>query len=60
MTKGLDADDYITADYAADLDSGLAADGSKGFDLNLTMGSSLTENFTWQRTTIYLQGSVSN
>jgi hypothetical protein len=34
-------------------------DVSKGFDLSFNLGSSFTQNFTTQRTTIYLLGSVS-
>jgi len=58
-TDNLDADGYITNAYAGDLDSALAASGSKGFDLHLNIGSSLSSNFSSQRTTIFLQGSVS-
>ncbi len=60
QTIGLSADGYITNAYAAALDSALAADGTQGFDLNLTMGTTLTTNFTLQRTTIYIQGSISS
>jgi len=58
-TDNLDADGYITNAYGGDLDSALAASGSKGFDLHLNIGSSLSSNFSAQRTTIFLQGSVS-
>jgi hypothetical protein len=58
-TSGLDADDYITNAYAADLDSAIAQHGTKGFALCLRMASSLTQNFSYQRTTVYLQGSAS-
>jgi hypothetical protein len=59
-TSGLDADGYIDVGYGSDLDSAIVASGTKGFALCLRMGSSLTQNFSYQRTTIYIQGSVSN
>jgi hypothetical protein len=58
-TDGLDSDGYITTAYGGDFDSALSASGSKGFDMCLNIGSSLSSNFTAQRTTIYFQGSAS-
>ncbi len=45
-TDGLDSDGYITTAYAGDVDSALSASGSKGFDLCLNIGSSLSSNFS--------------
>ena len=58
-TYGLDSDQYITTGYAGDVDTALGGGVSKGFDLSFNLGISLTQNFTTQRTTIYLLGSVS-
>ena len=59
-THNLDTDAYIPSAIGADFDSALAASGTKDFDINLTMGSSLTENFAQQRTMINLTGTVAN
>ena len=58
-TNGLDTDGYITASYAVEQDTGIAAKTNKVCGLCLNMGSSITQNWTAQRTTIYLQGSIS-
>jgi hypothetical protein len=58
-TNGLDTDGYITAAYAAEQDTGIAAGANKVCGLCLKMGSSISQNWTSQRTTIYLQGSLS-
>ena len=58
-TNGLDNDGYITAAYAVEQDTGIAASNNKVCGLCLNMGSSMTQNWTSQGTTIYLQGSIS-
>jgi len=58
-TSGLDSDQYITTGYAGDVDTALGGGASKGFDLSFNLGDSLTQNFSTQRTTIYLLGSLS-
>ncbi|HUT00066.1 MAG TPA: hypothetical protein VMY59_07105 [Candidatus Thermoplasmatota archaeon] len=59
QTNGLDTDGYITAAYAVEQDTGITAGTNKVCGLCLNMGSSISQNWTSQRTTIYLQGSVS-
>lgn len=58
-TSGLDNDGYITAAYGVEQDTGIAASTNKVCGLCLNMGNSISQNWTSQRTTIYLQGSLS-
>jgi len=59
ITVGLSNDAYIPAAAAAEQSQNLAGSTTDTFDINLTMGTPLTSNFTWQRTTINLTGSIS-
>lgn len=58
-TNGLDNDGYITAAYAVEQETGIAASSNQVCGLCLNLGSTMTQNWTAQRTTIYLQGSIS-
>jgi len=58
-TTGLDTDAWITASYGADVDSSLAALGSKGFDLNLRLAD-ISEDWGEDTTTVYFQGSIAS
>ena len=58
-TNGLDSDGYINSTYSAEQDAGLAANSNKVCGFCLKMGSSISQNWTSQRTTIYIQGSLS-
>ena len=58
-TNGLDTDGYITAAYVVEQDTAIAAQTNKVCGLCLRMGNTISQNWTVQKTTIYLQGSIS-
>jgi hypothetical protein len=56
LTDGLSSDAYLTAANVT-RDTNLASSGTKPFDLCLNMGSTITQNWTWQTATVYFVGS---
>jgi len=55
---GLDVETYLTTAYLLEFDQGLLPEDSKTFDICLLLGVNISANFSWQKTTIYFQGSL--
>ena len=55
---GLDVESYLKTTYGLEFDHSLLPSDSKTFDICLRLGVNLSANFSWQRTTIYFQGSI--
>jgi hypothetical protein len=58
-TSGLSNDMWFPSSYGLESDTSLNPGSSKGFDICLLIGTSLSANHTTQNTTIYFQGSQS-
>jgi hypothetical protein len=58
-TSGLSNDMWFPSSYGLESDTSLASGSSKGFDICLLIGTSLSANHSTQNTTIYFQGSIS-
>jgi hypothetical protein len=58
-TSGLSNDMWFPSSYGTESDTSLNPGSSKGFDICLLLGTSISANHTTQNTTIYFQGSQS-